>query len=81
MQFIVRTMMIEATNERGTTMTFKQLPVQATFEFASAFKPGEVGLGPWMKVSARGYTAIDKENRLYGYRLNVGSINVEVVEV
>ena len=62
-------------------MTFKQLPVQTTFEFARAFKPGEVGLGPWMKVSARGYTAIDKENRLYGYRLNVGSINVEVVEI
>lgn len=65
--------------------TFKQLPIDTTFEFATVMDPrfqySGLETGPWRKCSARQYTPVDREHRLYGHRLSVGTINVEVVEL
>ncbi len=65
--------------------TFKQLPVDTTFEFASRsdsrFLCSGMESGPWRKCSVRQYTPVDKDHRLYGFLLSVGSINVAVVEL
>ena len=62
-------------------MRFKNLSVGAIFEFdREGIQFSGMASGPWVKLSARQYTASDKENSLYGHRLTVGSINVKVVE-
>ena len=62
-------------------MRFKELSIGAMFEFHhSGIQFSGMAIGPWIKLSARQYTASDKENALYGQRLTVGSINVRVVE-
>jgi hypothetical protein len=62
-------------------MRFKELSIGAMFEFDhNGIQFSGMATGPWIKLSARQYTASDKENRLYGHKLTVGSINVKVVE-
>ena len=62
-------------------MRFKDISVGAMFEFdRTGLQFSGMATGPWIKLSARQYTACDKENSLYGHKLTVGSINIVVVE-
>ena len=61
-------------------MRFKDLSVGTIFEFDRAgFEYSGMATGPWIKLSARQYTACDTDNALYGHKITVGSVNVKVV--
>ena len=63
------------------TMRFKDLSVGTMFEFdRTGFEHSGTATGPWIKLSAKQYTACDTDNALYGHKITVGSVNVKVVE-
>ena len=62
-------------------MRFKDLSVGTMFKFdRTGFEYSGRATGPWIKLSARQYTACDTDNALYGHKITVGSINVKVIE-
>lgn len=65
---------------RADAIAFRALPVGAVFQFDDRDFPfSGMERGPWRKVSARGYVALMPTHRLWGHRLNVGSVHVAVL--